>query len=49
MPQLHHGKPSVNVCDINKKQNHSNGKPKNENIKSIDSITITVTIFVRKG
>ena len=33
MPQLHNGKPSVNVYDINKKQSHSSGKPKHDNIK----------------
>ena len=33
MPQLHNGKPSVNVYDVNKKQSHSSGKPRNENIK----------------
>ena len=31
--QLHNGKPSVNVYDVNKKQSHSSGKPRNENIK----------------
>ena len=33
MPQLHNGKLSVNVYDINKKQSHSSGKSKHDNIK----------------
>ena len=33
MPQLCNEKLSVNVYDVNKKQSHSNGKPKNDNIK----------------
>ena len=33
MPQLHNGKPSVNVYGDNKKQSHGSGKPKNDNIK----------------
>ena len=33
MSQLHNGKPSINVYDFNKKQSHSSGKAKNDNIK----------------
>ena len=33
LPQLHNGKVSVIIYDVNKKQSHSSGKPKNDNIK----------------
>ena len=33
MPQLHNGKPSANVYDVNKKQSHSSRKPEIDNIK----------------
>ena len=33
MPQLHNGNPSGNVCDVNKKQSRSSGKPEKDNIK----------------
>ena len=33
LPQLHNGKASVIIYDVNKKESHSSGKPKNDNIK----------------
>ena len=51
MSQLHNGKPSINVYDFNKKQSHSSGKARNDNIKinsNGDSKTKIMVKYLRR-